>query len=405
MKIHLVGMGCERRLLEFTKLRDYFIVNGYKIVSKAENADYIFLITCAFKKKEEEESIKQLKDLKRLNKRLIVYGCLPGISPSNLIHDKKITYLLTKDLWRIDHLFDDIKIKYKDLADPLTIMGPPFRKKMMKGIRKLANNFEISEKNYVTMKGALLNALKDIKPKTCNLFICRGCLGDCSYCAIRYSIGKCKSKTKEMVLNELTNGVLNGYTRYKLMGDDVGAYGIDINTSFGELLLILIKKSKKIQNGNKIRYYIEGIHPRWVIKYQNELEDFFSSGLLKKMMCPIQSGNDRILGLMHRHHNSRKLSQIFNKLNRINPRVIFATQIMVGFPSENSIEFLDTLKFLDNTPIKEVTIFPYNDKNNTPSYNIANKVSNENIDTRLRKAITHLRSKGINVSLNCPHSW
>ena len=51
-RIYIEGTGCNRRMLEKTKIMKYLKVNGYELISHPKNADYMLLVTCAFKQAE-----------------------------------------------------------------------------------------------------------------------------------------------------------------------------------------------------------------------------------------------------------------------------------------------------------------------------------------------------------------
>ena len=100
-QVYLDGIGCERRLLELAKLRKYFQANGYGLTSRPEKADYLVLVTCEFKKEEEDDSLARLEALSKFGIDLLVYGCLPEIAPSRLSNKEHIRYLSTKDIEKI----------------------------------------------------------------------------------------------------------------------------------------------------------------------------------------------------------------------------------------------------------------------------------------------------------------
>lgn len=404
-KVYLEGIGCERRLMDLSKLKKYFLANGYELTTKAEHADHLVLVTCAFKKEEEMESLSRLEALSKHGIDLLVYGCLPSISPSKLLINNNIRYLSTKDVEKIDELFDHITVRYADLPDPLSLNGKPWKESVKQGVKNLVSDMELSKKFLVKVQGSFENRLRNWKGKTCNLFICRGCLGNCSYCAIRFAVGSCKSKTVDRILEEFTEATRAGYTRFRVMGDDVGAYGLDMRSSFGELMKRISAEAMRSQNGRGFSFSIEGIHPHWAIKYKDELESLLATGIVKELMCPVQSGNDNILELMRRHHTSGEIKEVLRRFSRIAPGLKLTTQIIVGFPFETRDAFLDTLAFLEDVPFRSVTVFPYDDKENTEAQKMSEKVSEEEIEYRLRKAISYLSKKNIHVYLSCPHNW
>ena len=82
MNIYIERDGCSRRFSELASIYRYLELNGHNFVKKPEQAEYIIVATCAFKKKEEDHSIERVKDLIKYDSKLLVYGCLPDIAPS-----------------------------------------------------------------------------------------------------------------------------------------------------------------------------------------------------------------------------------------------------------------------------------------------------------------------------------
>ena len=100
--IYIEGTGYSRRMLEKTKIMEYLRINGYELVSNPTNADYMLLVTCAFKKAEEDYSILRLNALRLYNGRLLVYGCLPDIRPDIIQDTSEIKTLAPKNLDKVD---------------------------------------------------------------------------------------------------------------------------------------------------------------------------------------------------------------------------------------------------------------------------------------------------------------
>ena len=79
--VYLEIIGCKRRKLDIERVKAFLKANNYKIISNPKNAEFIVLSTCAFKEEEEERGFKRIDYLSSLNKRLLILGCLPKISP------------------------------------------------------------------------------------------------------------------------------------------------------------------------------------------------------------------------------------------------------------------------------------------------------------------------------------
>lgn len=408
MKIYIESYGCTRRKLDTTKFHTYFSFNGYRIVDNPEDADYILVTTCAFKKEEEEHSLSVVAGLKKYNAKVLVYGCLPDIAPEKYRNIADYQYLSTKNINDIDRYFPGIRHPFAEIKDahgiPINIKHTPWTGAVVKFFKE----FEISPMFLTRVATYLYNRTKN-KSKGYYLSTSRGCLGSCSYCAIRYAVGTIRSKPIDTVVEEFLEGYEAGQRDFILVGDDVGAYGMDRGEHFPQLLSRLLEEAGRLEyrspapprDNGRIGFHIEEIHPKWLVQYGDEFAALLSSKGIKSILCPVQSGNDRILGLMEREHDSEGARAAIAKIRAANPDVSLTTQIIAGFPTETDDEFEDTLQHLGETRFGVVIVFPYDDKENTVASGIYPKVPADVIQARVKKACCHLRKKGIRAYLSC----
>ncbi|NOZ81324.1 MAG: radical SAM protein [DPANN group archaeon] len=405
--IYIEDDGCSRRNAELSKLYQYFLVNGFTVVDDPALAGYILLSTCAFKKKEEDHSVRRIRELMDYEAELIIYGCLPDIAPSRFAEFAHLRCLSPKNLDEIDALFDGIRVRYADMTNAdmsaSTVRATP----LPKALKKFWHEFEISSSFFLkTARYAEKRMKKMLNPdeRRYNLFICRGCFGGCSYCGIQRAIGPLKSCSEEEILNQLRKGLNEGYRDFVILGDDVGAYGLDRESTFPVLLSRLLQESDAFKAGKEgcsVRFHVEEIHPRWLVKYERELAPVFGSDMISSILCPVQSGSDRVLELMNRGHMAGPVEGILARMRSLNPDILMTTQIMVGFPSETEDDFKATLDFVCRTPFSLVTIFPYHEKENTPSGRIEPKVPDDVIEERVNEAIRYLKRNNVKARLSC----
>lgn len=402
MKIYLESYGCTRRKLDTTKFHSYFSLNGYQIVDKPEEADYIMVTTCAFKKQEEEHSLSVVANLKKYKAKILVYGCLPDIAPEKYRQAANFPYLSTKNINDIDRHFEAIRYPFSQIGDAHGIPVDIKHSSWTEAAVKFFKDFELSPIFFTRVATYLYNRTKS-KGKGYYLSTSRGCLGKCSYCAIRYAVGTIQSKPIDTVLGEFIEGCQAGHNDFILVGDDVGAYGMERGERFPQLLSRLLEEAGKQNSGNngKIGFHIEEIHPKWLALYGDEFAGLLSSRGVESILCPVQSGNDRILGLMEREHDAEDARAAIARIRAVNPDVSLTTQIIAGFPTETESEFEDTLRHLEETRFDVVIVFPYDDKENTVASGIYPKVPPDVIQARVKKACRHLRKKGIRAYLSC----
>ena len=139
---------------------------------------------------------------------MLVYGCLPDIAPSRYREFADIPYLAPKDLDKVDSFFQGITVKYDNVAET-HFRGPAAKGKFGRGLRQKLWNREILTADFYSrgLDFARARFKGMIRSKAeYNLMVGRGCLGKCTYCAIRHSIGRVQSKPLDAIVEELRSG-------------------------------------------------------------------------------------------------------------------------------------------------------------------------------------------------------
>ncbi|MBT3408464.1 radical SAM protein [Candidatus Woesearchaeota archaeon] len=388
-KVFITSNGCPRRYLDASKLQNYFKINKCKIIKNPKFADYLLFISCSFTKYKELECIELIKKLSIFKGELIVMGCLPEISPEilkNVFQGKAIS---TKKIEKIDKIFPVFKYSMNKIKDTNVLFNDKYYKKF-KILNINNNNHFFLNKLYEFFS----NKLKHDKIKfgyKINLKVSKGCNQNCSYCSIKNAIGKTVSKPITKCVNEYKELIKNKHFKINLIADNIGSYGLDLKSSFKELL----SKLAKCNDSAKIKWYIKDLHPIWLIKYETELKKHIRSGKISSILCPIQSGSQRILKLMNRDMDKKDFYESIQKFKKINPTLKLITQIIIGFPSETNIEFNKTLKFINKIGFDAVWVFPYHNAKNAPSAKMNYQINKMVINKRMKVTEDYLLSKKI----------
>lgn len=365
--IEIVGC-CRRRSLDATRLVNYFRLNNCVISKEPEKSDYIILITCAYKKSKEDDCFKLINKFKNYKGELIVLGCLPGISPSKLKKEFKGKCLVTEKLDEIDKFFN-FKTKFSELPDAnkeFILLDP-----------RDSEDVEIG--NIERKKGS------------CFLRISRGCIANCSYCAIPKATGELKSKKLDICLNEYKKLLEKGYKDFHICAENVGSYGLDIGSSFAELL----EKLSNVNNSSDVMWSIHEMHPKWVVHYGSDLIREIKQRKIVCLGCTIQSGSERILKLMNRYEYIKKIKNTLLKLKQANPKLYLYTHILVGFPAETEEDFDKTLSLIKQINFDLVIVYVYTDRDNTVALEMGDKISDKIKTERLKKALDFCQKEGI----------
>jgi len=407
-RIYVEEAGCKRRQLDIETIKKYLQANGHALVENPEDADRILVSTCAFKKKEEDDSVKRLRFFRKFGREIVVFGCLPDIASDRYREFADFHKIAPREIEHIDRYFDHDVVKYAEMSEENLVTRKNLN--IVKSLKRKIQSGELFNREFFAETAQSgVNRLKDLlsePQESWFLFVCRGCHGKCSYCAIRRSVGPVKSKPVSDVVAELRRGLRAGYRDFSILGDDPGCYGLDNGGNLPDLLralrLSLDDGDRKGEKLTDISFHIKEIHPKFLIKYERELLEQPFTRLVKSMLCPVQSGSDRILELMQREHTAGELQKILRKARQLQPQMNLETQMIVGFPSESESEFSATLDMVRQAQFNSVVVFPYHDKEGTPASEIQDKVSPEVIRKRMQSAFSYFRKHGIKAYYRCP---
>lgn len=411
MRVYVEAAGCDRRRLDAESIRRYLEANGHELVSDPGQADRILAVTCAFKQKEEEESVRRLRSLRRYGRDILVYGCLADIAGGSYAEFNDLPSIAPREIDTIDQYFEGTEIPFAEVRDANINARAPVSLTRVR--RRVEAGLIPWQESLDRLRNADFKRFLRLSAETdnpFNLFVCRGCLGLCSYCAIGRAIGSVRSKSVEDVLAEFRRGIEEGYRTFNVIGDDPGCYGLDLSTSLPQLLSALFDASGSaesdagvLSNGpTPIRFHIRDIHPKHLIRYHLQMLELERFSLVQSILCPIQSGSDRVLQLMDREHSAADLLQTLQRTRERYPGVRLDTQIIVGFPTETEADLERTLNFIRDARFDSVLVFPYDDKEDTAASGLKGKIPQAETRRRMRSAFRYFRRARIRAYHSCP---
>ena len=199
-----------------------------------------------------------------------------------------------------------------------------------------------------------------------------GCNGFCAYCKVPYVRGPARSRSVEDVLKEVSNLNDNRVKEVVLTGINLGTYGRDIDKGKTNLakLISLISNFKLIE-----RIRLSSIE---LIDINDELIDIFkkTSKFCHHLHIPLQNGDDKILNLMNRPYNTSIFYKKISLLKDLIPDIAITTDIMVGFPNEDSNSFSKTINFVRKICFTKIHVFQYSNRKECLAALLPNKVDN-----------------------------
>ncbi len=201
-----------------------------------------------------------------------------------------------------------------------------------------------------------------------------GCDYTCSFCTIPMARGKSRSDSIQSVVKNAREIAEKGSKEIVLTGVNLGDFGKGSDGSGSasifqreENFYALIQELDKIEGIE--RYRISSIEPNLLT---NEIIDFVTSS--KKFMphfhIPLQSGSDKILGLMRRRYKRELYADRVKHIKSLMPDCCIGVDVIVGFPGEIDEDFKETFDFLHTLDISYLHVFTYSERDNTHALNI-----------------------------------
>ena len=319
-KIFIKTFGCQMNEYDSNRIYDTVKKIGYKKTDKYEDANCYLLNTCHIRDKAKEKVYHEIGRVKKKfrlrNKPLvIVAGCVAQAENEEMLNREP----------------------YIDL-----VLGPQAYHKINETIINYQNNKnKIEETEFdVINKFEYLSKVSNQSKKTSSfLTIQEGCDKFCHFCVVPYTRGPEYSRPFNQILNEAKELVNSGSKEITLLGQNVNAYNFK-----GSQLSHLILELEKISDLKRIRYMTS--HP---IDMTEDLINVYkkSKKLMPLVHLPVQSGSNKILKIMNRKHSIDLYLKIFKKLKKINNKIAFSSDFIIGYPGEDENDFKDTLKLID----------------------------------------------------------
>ncbi|RPH33619.1 MAG: tRNA (N(6)-L-threonylcarbamoyladenosine(37)-C(2))-methylthiotransferase MtaB [Bacteroidales bacterium] len=205
-----------------------------------------------------------------------------------------------------------------------------------------------------------------------------GCNYHCSYCTIPLARGHSRNMPISKVVEQATEIASKGIKEVILTGVNTGDFGKSTDESF----LSLIQALEKV-NGIE-RYRISSIEPNLIT---DEIIEFCSKSkkFLPHFHIPLQSGSNRILGLMKRRYNREIFAERLKRIRSIIPNTFIGIDVIVGFPGESDDDFMDSYNFLQQVQPSFLHIFPYSERPNTPAIGYEGKVKATHVKHRIQQ--------------------
>ena len=370
-KFALETYGCQMNVADSELVEGILTNLGLEKTANYDEADAIFLNTCAIRENAETKVHSKLGNLHKikLNKPHLIIGVL-GCMAQNLK--------------------DDL-LKNKPYVD--IILGPDSYRK----IPDLINRHVKDNKSIVDTKLSRYEVYENLFPSRGDTFnawvsIMRGCDKFCSFCIVPFTRGRERSRSIESVVEEVKKAVDQGFVEITLLGQNVNSYNYE-GKSFSDLLLAV----SDINGVKRIRY--TSPHPQDI---NVELLQVMAS---RKNICnyvhfPMQSGSNEVLKRMNRTYTREHFYDMAMKIREIMPNCGLSTDIIVGFPGETDEQFRETLDLMEAIKFNSAFTFKYSPRPYTKAEQFSDHISEDIKKSRLDEMLILQRKHTLELNQN-----
>jgi len=122
------------------------------------------------------------------------------------------------------------------------------------------------------------------------------------------------------------------------------------------------------------RYRISSIEPNLLTDEIIEMA-VSDEKILAHFHIPLQSGCNKILGLMRRRYTREVFASTISAIREKLPYAGIGADVIVGFPGESDQDFEDTMSFLEKMPLSYLHVFTFSERPGTIAENLPGKVS------------------------------
>lgn len=358
-KYFIKTYGCQMNVHDSEEIKKILENLGYTEIEDYEQADLIILNTCAIRENAHDKVfgfLGRCKHLKKTNKDLILGLCGCMAQEENVV--KEI---------REKHKYIDIVFGTHNMNELPDMLMNFYGKQSINVYSKEGDVIEFG------------NLYKRDSKITAWVNIMYGCDKFCTYCIVPYTRGKQRSRKSEDILKEVKELKEQGYKEITLLGQNVNAYGKDLD---GEIEFSKLLEKVSDIGIERIRFVTS--HP-W--DFTDKMIDVIASreNIMPYIHLPLQSGSNKILKLMGRRYTKEEYLELFNKIRNKVKNASITTDIIVAFPGETEEDFNDTLDVVNTCKYDGAFTFIYSPRENTPAAKMKNDLTEAEKEDRLHR--------------------
>ena len=335
-------LGCKLNFSESSTLAREFEQGGFVRVAPEAEADICVVNTCSVTEHADKKCRNLIRKLHRRNPGAIiaVTGCYAQLKP--------------EDIAAIDGV--DIVLGNNDKGD--------LYKRVLELTGKGRARVYSCDTDSLTRFFAAFSSGDRTRAF---LKVQDGCDYCGAYCTIHYARGASRNLPVADAVAEARQIAAAGQKEIVITGVNTGDFG----RTTGEKFIDLLRALDAVEGIE--RYRISSIEPNLLT---DDIVEFCAASpkFQHHFHLPLQSGSDRILGLMRRRYTTARFAGRIEAVRRLMPDAFIGIDVIVGFPGETEADFGETYAFLERTAPAFLHIFPFSERPGTPAVALPGKV-------------------------------
>jgi threonylcarbamoyladenosine tRNA methylthiotransferase MtaB len=341
-KVAFYTLGCKLNYSETSTIGRLFNKAGFDTVDFTDKPDVFVINTCSVTENADKKCKKVVNEALKIssNAYITIVGCYAQLKPKEISEIAGVDMILgaAEKFQIVDHITD-----------------------LIKNPKALVYNQPVSEAKEFVPGYSFGDRTRTF------LKVQDGCDYSCTFCTIPLARGNSRSNTIEHVVEQAEQIAASGVKEIVLTGVNLGDFGIRDGQRQNKFF-DLIKALDRVEGISRFR--ISSIEPNLLT---DEIIEFVagSKRFVPHFHIPLQSGSDKILGLMRRRYKRDLYVNRVAKIKQLMPDCCIGVDVIVGFPGETREDFIDTYNFLNGLDVSYLHVFTYSERENT----LANEMS------------------------------
>ena len=351
---YLRSFGCQMNAHDAERIRALLEAEGLERADAPDDADVLVYNTCTVRQSADERLAGHLGTAARLKREdagriVLVTGCLPQAEQD--------------DFFR--------RFPFVDGAlGPQNLHRLP---ELVAAVAAPAGRPPGFFADGAAMSGDL--AARRERPYQAWVQIMSGCTNFCSYCIVPQVRGPERSRDVRTVVAEVRALVADGVREVTLLGQNVNAYGLDLQRHGREGapdFPALLRALDAVPGLARVRFMTS--HPKDLsddlIRAIAELPS-----VCEHVHLPAQAGSDRVLAAMGRGYTAAAYLERVHALRAAVPEVSVTTDLISGFPGESDGDFAETLELVRAAGFDAAFTFVFSPRRGTAAAELPGQVS------------------------------